>query len=549
MRRIYRYSKKQLQVKLPGLYGMLDKRKTIVKYLISGGTAAATDLVLLYILTDILGIYYLLSASLAFIVAFFVSFFLQKFWTFRDNRRDKMYQQMTIYFIVGLTNLGINTGGMYLLVSKMIIPYLLAQIIMGLIIAIGSFLIYRFIIFNKKEINLDDNKFKVLIATGIFPPDIGGPARMLEALTDELVKKDLKVRIITYAEEDQGVNNRAYNYPVIKVIKSRYIYYRHAKYFLKMLKLAKWADLLYVTDTYSVGRFAYLIKKLLGKKYIIRFAGDSAWEVVSIYNWIKDDVKTFQEKSYNETIEKLKQKRKKILINADGVIAVSNFMNQHAQNIGVQADKIKTIYNSVDFIKYETDSKLKEKLNIDNNRIILTGGRLIPIKGIDYLIEAFNLLKEDKNFSNVKLLIVGDGPEEDNLKKIAQQSKWWNDIIFTGRVPMNEIYSYYKHANVFVLNSIHESFSHMLLEALRMEKPVIATYGGGNPEIVENEKTGLLVNYGDIHELNQALKRILTEEKWRGEEFKEKCRVSLKRFSWENNIYLTYKFINNIINE
>lgn len=152
MKKIYRYLKQQFQALMPRVYRILDKRKTIVKYIISGGTAAVTDLALLYILTGLLGIYYLLSAGIAFIIAFFVSFFLQKFWTFRDNNREKMYKQMSLYFIVGVTNLGINIGGMYVLVDKFNIMYILAQIIMGALIAIFSFLIYRFVIFKKRKI-------------------------------------------------------------------------------------------------------------------------------------------------------------------------------------------------------------------------------------------------------------------------------------------------------------------------------------------------------------------------------------------------------------
>jgi putative flippase GtrA len=128
---------------------LIDKYKIYIKYIISGGTAAFVDLVLLYILTDIFGIWYLASASLAFLVAFFVSFYLQKFWTFRDSSRDRMYQQMSIYMAVGLTNVGINAGGMYVLVDILGIMYIIAQIIMGGLIAIGSFLMYKFVIFKK----------------------------------------------------------------------------------------------------------------------------------------------------------------------------------------------------------------------------------------------------------------------------------------------------------------------------------------------------------------------------------------------------------------
>lgn len=131
----------------------IQKYKIYIKYVIAGGTAATVNLTLLFILTDLIGIYYIISATLAFIAAFFVSFSLQKLWTFRDKSRDQIGKQMSIYLVVGVTGLGINAVGMYTLVEKVGLYYILAQIVMGMIIAVGNFLIYRFIIFKKQHIH------------------------------------------------------------------------------------------------------------------------------------------------------------------------------------------------------------------------------------------------------------------------------------------------------------------------------------------------------------------------------------------------------------
>jgi putative flippase GtrA len=149
----YNNAKRTVKKISPGLYFVIDRYKTIIKFFISGGTAAATDIILLFLFTDIFNIHYLISAGMAFIIAFFVSFFLQKFWSFRDDTTDKIYKQMSQYFAVGLTNLLINTMGMYFLVEIIKINYILAQIVMGGLIACISFILYRYIIFRKpKEI-------------------------------------------------------------------------------------------------------------------------------------------------------------------------------------------------------------------------------------------------------------------------------------------------------------------------------------------------------------------------------------------------------------
>lgn len=130
------------------MVNLLLKYKRIIKYLIAGGTAALVDLSLLYFLTDILDIWYLISASLAFIVAFFVSFFLQKFWTFRDTDKEIMYKQMGVYLAVALTNLVLNIAFMYILVDGFKIWYMSAQFVVGGLIACESYFVYKTFIFN-----------------------------------------------------------------------------------------------------------------------------------------------------------------------------------------------------------------------------------------------------------------------------------------------------------------------------------------------------------------------------------------------------------------
>lgn len=118
-----------------------------LRFLIAGGTAAATDLTLLYVFTDIFHIWYLLSAVLAFALAFVVSFTLQKFWTFGDHTVDAIHTQLGIYLIIALIGLGINTAAMFLLVDHIGLHYILAQILASAFIAVGNFFAYKHLIF------------------------------------------------------------------------------------------------------------------------------------------------------------------------------------------------------------------------------------------------------------------------------------------------------------------------------------------------------------------------------------------------------------------
>jgi glycosyltransferase involved in cell wall biosynthesis/putative flippase GtrA len=122
----------------------------LVKYVISGGTAAVVDLGTLYLFTDIFHIWYVTSSVLAFLIAFGISFLMQKFWTFRDHGTDGVHKQAFLYLAVSVFNLFLNTALVYALVEYTGIHYLPAQIITSALIACESFFVYKFIIFARE---------------------------------------------------------------------------------------------------------------------------------------------------------------------------------------------------------------------------------------------------------------------------------------------------------------------------------------------------------------------------------------------------------------
>ncbi|MFA5987833.1 MAG: GtrA family protein [Candidatus Paceibacterota bacterium] len=131
------------------LQRLLVENIKVVKFVIAGGSAAVINLVCLYILTEFFGLWYLASSALSFLIAFGVSFVAQKYWTFQDGSRDGMGGQLFVYLLAQATNLFLNTLFMYILVDVFGLWYMLAQIIVGLSIAVGSFIVYNKFIFKK----------------------------------------------------------------------------------------------------------------------------------------------------------------------------------------------------------------------------------------------------------------------------------------------------------------------------------------------------------------------------------------------------------------
>lgn len=133
----------------------MDKFSKIIRYIISGGTAAVINLVALRIFVEVFNIWYIYSAIYSFLIAFCVSFTLQKFWTFNDRQTHKIKSQTTIYFLVSVTNLGVNTLLMYIFVDFVHIHYFLSQILSSGLLAISSYFIYSLFIFKNTFVAID----------------------------------------------------------------------------------------------------------------------------------------------------------------------------------------------------------------------------------------------------------------------------------------------------------------------------------------------------------------------------------------------------------
>ncbi len=150
LRRYYASSRAIFSGRWPALYRACERHKNIIKFILAGGTATGLNLALLFIFHGLLKLELLVATSAAFILSFLVSFALQKFWTFRDSRQDKMVGQLFVYMGNACIGLGLNGYLMHILVEKFLVWYLLAQIIVSLVIAVWNFLVYKFFVFKKK---------------------------------------------------------------------------------------------------------------------------------------------------------------------------------------------------------------------------------------------------------------------------------------------------------------------------------------------------------------------------------------------------------------
>ena len=199
---------------------------------------------------------------------------------------------------------------------------------------------------------------------------------------------------------------------------------------------------------------------------------------------------------------------KMLCLTADKVIGVSPAATNYLENkINIPKDKVVLLNNGVvipELFSEATKKSLKEKHQLLKDDIVVGSvGRMNSDahKRFSDLIYSFsNLAKKN---SKLKLVLVGDGPEKKNYEKLANNLGIQNQVVFAGY--QNEIGKYYSIFDIFCLVSAFEAFGLVLAEAMLHKLPVIATNVGGMKYIVDNNKTGFLVEKFNIKEIENAL--------------------------------------------
>lgn len=123
----------------------------VVRYIISGGTAAAANLSILYILTEFFGVWYLASSIAAVCVGWVVAFLLQKFWAFQSPELDRVHIQLSLHTLLSLANIALNTVLLYMFVEWGHLWYIVAQIIASGLLACMNYFVYKRYIFPSKS--------------------------------------------------------------------------------------------------------------------------------------------------------------------------------------------------------------------------------------------------------------------------------------------------------------------------------------------------------------------------------------------------------------
>ena len=368
----------------------------------------------------------------------------------------------------------------------------------------------------------------VLITTGLYPPEIGGPATYSKFLAEKLPSFGHRVSVLAFRDV------RKY-WPVI----------RHIVFFINVIRKGAKADVIYAQDTMSVGLPSACANIFLGKKFLVRVPGDHVWEQGTARFGITEPLESFPvfSWSWHPYLILLRMLQRFVIQTADALIVPSKYIERIVKTWTPNVKKVVLIYNGVEQLEDTGNKMVLRGLLRFQGKLIISVGRLVAWKGFSELIALMPELK--KQFPDLKLLIAGSGPSLSSLEEEAQSLGLQNDVIFTGELERDVLLRYMRIADVFVLNSRYEGLSHLMLEVMTVGVPVVATAVGGNPEVIDHERNGYLIPANDKEKMLLHVSALLRDANLRAH-IVAAAKRKVKQFSNERMVEETVKLLKRI---
>ncbi|MBZ0307940.1 MAG: glycosyltransferase family 4 protein, partial [Anaerolineae bacterium] len=318
----------------------------------------------------------------------------------------------------------------------------------------------------------------ILVPTGIFHPESGGPATYLYRFLPELLQRGHTVEVVTFGEGQ----TESYPYPVTRIPRTS-IFHRNWLYYRAVKEKLPRADMVFIN---SLG----IPLPRIQQPAVLKIVGDRAWERAVNRGWIPptEDIDHFQTAPYGIKVSYVKYSRSRESRRVRQVIVPSHYLRKMVIEWGVPAERVKTIYNAIESLSSEPVTR--QALHLPEGKpLLLTAARLTAWKGVDRILNAIAALPD------VMLVVAGDGPMLAALKQQAEVLSLTERVRFLGKTPHSELAKYYQVADYTILYSGYEGLSHVLLESLSAGTPVIASDKCGNPELVRDGQNGFLAPY------------------------------------------------------
>ena len=337
---------------------------------------------------------------------------------------------------------------------------------------------------------------KIAIATGIYPPDIGGPATYVASISQSLRQSGFFVKILTYSDTKYDRSR-----DVLQVLRKHSLPLRYFLYFLKLYKLSINADFIYAFDALSSGLPALLVSFLSGAPLVLRIGGDRLWEKKSDTGLDMTYREFYEKRSFDAKDKILFYILKNIVRSADLVIFSTDWQKDILSFVyNLDRNKVCVIRNSFNVVPEINDEKRESKY-------ALFGGRIVKFKNLSRLLNVISDIKNDLP-ENFKFHIMGDGPEKNNIINLAKEKKLENIVDFLAAKSNDFVLKEIKGSRFCFMVSLTEMSPNFALECIGAGRPIVLTQENGVAPPLEGEGV-LLVNPKDEKSISGGIKKML----------------------------------------
>jgi glycosyltransferase involved in cell wall biosynthesis len=208
----------------------------------------------------------------------------------------------------------------------------------------------------------------------------------------------------------------------------------------------------------------------------------------------------------------------------------------------VDTSKVQVIYNGVDFDEIPSQDASVGNENSDSEKTLIFAGRLFWMKGIKFVLMAYENLKSQ--FKDLHLKVFGKGPMQNEIKRFVASKGFRKDVLFGGSIPHRELLKEITRSDVVVFPSLYESQPMFALEAMACKKPVVAFDLPYSREIIENGHNGLLAKPFDVKDLSSKIALLLQDRELGSELGQNAYQRVRERHDWDKLVeeYLAIYF-------
>ena len=340
---------------------------------------------------------------------------------------------------------------------------------------------------------------KIVVVSGIWPPDVGGPASHAPALAEALLEAGHTVEVVTTADRTPAPRP----YPLRWVARGRPAPLRHLAVVREVRSAARCADRVYAT---TMVRRAALGAALARRPLVVKLVADEAYERERRAGRFAGTLEQFQAERGGLRVRLLRATRTAALRRASRVLVPSAYLRAIALGWGLDPARTTVVANPAPEVPvHPTRDEARAALGIEGFALGVAG-RLTEQKALEDTLAAL------ARVPRVALLVLGDGPERAALERRAAQLDVSDRVRFLGAGTRDDVIVLFRAVDAALLTSAWENLPHTLLEALAAGTPVIATAVGGIPEVVRDGENGLLVPPRDVAAAASAIDRLVRDE-------------------------------------